>query len=100
MKELTSKDRYNLSKISNTLKPVIWVGKNGMTEQVLTAVDELLAKKELIKIKFVNLKDEKKSISEEISDRTKSCLVRIIGNTAIFYRMSEDPEKRSIVIDQ
>ncbi|MDX9799873.1 MAG: YhbY family RNA-binding protein [Spirochaetia bacterium] len=100
MKELTSKDRYNLSRISNTLKPVIWVGKNGMTEQVLTAVDELLDKKELIKIKFVNLKDEKKEISEEISGRTKSFLVRIIGNNAIFYRMASDPKNRSIALDQ
>ena len=98
MKELESKERSYLTKLSNSVEPIIRIGKNGLTENILTAINELLDNKELIKIKFIDFKEEKVQVAQEIALKTDSFLVRVIGNIAIFYKMSSDPEKRKIVL--
>ncbi len=91
-----SRERCYLTKLSNSIEPIIRIGKNGLTENILIAVNELLDNKELIKIKFIGFKDEKQELAREISLKTASFLVRVIGNIAIFYKMSSDPAKRKI----
>lgn len=98
MKELGSRERSLLSRLSNPIKPVIRVGKNGLTEGIVNAIDELLEKRELIKIKFVDFKDVKSEIATDISEKTGSMLIRVIGNIAIFYRESKKPENRKIML--
>ena len=93
-----SRERYYLTKLSNSIEPIIRIGKNGLTENVLIAIDELLNNKELIKIKFIDFKDEKSDFARKIALETNSFLVRVIGNVAIFYRMSSEPAKRKIVL--
>ena len=97
--ELGSRERSYITKLSNRVEPIIRIGKNGLTENILNAIDELLNNKELIKIKFIDFKDEKLQVAREIALKTNSFLVRVIGNVAIFYRMSDDPTKRKIVLE-
>ena len=72
------------------------VGRNGLTKNVLNMAENALKSHELIKIRFVESKDKKMDIAEEISDRTKSEIVGMIGHVAIFYRQSPDTKKRKI----
>lgn len=78
------------------LDPVVMVGKQGVTEAVMTGVDEALNSHELIKIRFQEFKAQKKSLSRKIADETGSCLAGMIGNIAILYREQEDPDRRRI----
>lgn len=94
MRELNSHDRKFLSSKAQTIKPVVQVGQNGFTENLTAQVEQMLEIHELIKIKFNDFKDEKHEISEKLAKQTKSDLVRVIGNTAIFYRPAKDAEKR------
>lgn len=93
---LTSKQRAHLMSLSNPLSPVVMLGKAGKTDQVVKALDLELGRHELLKLKFQDFKDEKRDIANELALATKSELVRIVGNIAIFFRQAEDPEKRSI----
>ena len=52
MEKLSSSERNILRKEAHTLKPVIMVGKNGITPKLTAAVDAALADHELIKVKF------------------------------------------------
>jgi RNA-binding protein len=72
------------------------VGTKGVTEQLLGSVDLALKDHELIKVKFGDFKEAKKEISEEIAKATKSELVGLIGNIAIFFRPCPQTEKRKI----
>lgn len=72
------------------------LGGKGVTEQLTASVDAALNDHELIKVKFLEFKEEKKEIAEEIAVATKSEVVGIIGNIAIFYRQHPQPEKRKI----
>lgn len=92
--ELTSKQRKILEKAAHDLQPVVIVGGAGMTDGVIQMADKALADHELIKIKFNEYKEEKQDLTTELSEKTNSTLVRIIGNVAILFREAEKEEDR------
>ncbi len=91
MKEITSSQKRKLKSLAHKLKPVVLIGQKGITESLVKAVDKALEDHELIKVKFIDLKDEKHELLEKVVADTKSFLVNLIGNTAIIYR--ENPER-------
>ena len=66
MKKLTNTQKQYLRRMAQVLRPVVQIGKNGLTDQVHTTVDQELNTHELIKVKFVDFKDEKKELTEEL----------------------------------
>jgi RNA-binding protein len=86
--------------LAHGLKPVVQIGREGITERVIRAVEEGLFRHELIKIKFNDFKekDQKEAITGEVTTKTDSELVGMIGHTVILYRRQADPEKRKIAI--
>ncbi|HOE71384.1 MAG TPA: ribosome assembly RNA-binding protein YhbY [Deltaproteobacteria bacterium] len=95
-KSLTGAQRKYLRGLAHSLRPVVQAGKNGITPELLRAVDEALEHHELIKVKFVDFKEEKKELTEEIAERTSSEAVGLIGNVAILYRRQPDEKKRKV----
>lgn len=95
---LSQRQRQYLRKTAHELKPVMQIGKNGVTEQTMTSVEQVLTTQELIKVKFNDFQDQRQALSEQIAGDTRSVLVAVIGNTAILYRQSPDPELRKIVL--
>lgn len=81
---------------AHDLKPVVMVGKNGLTDALSEAVDEALSAHELIKVKFQDYREARHSIALRLAEFTDSTLVTIIGNIAIFFRAHEDPERQRI----
>ena len=98
MEQLKGSQRKYLRSQAHHLKPLVIIGRNGINEQVIGSVDLALKDHELIKVKFGEFKEAKKEISAEIAQATKSELVGIIGNIAIFYRQHPQTEKRKIKI--
>ena len=94
MDQMKSKDRAYLRSEAQTLSPVVYVGKNGLTDSVAAALDEALDAHELVKVRFQAAKDETRPISEALAEKTASTLVATMGFTAVFYRRNPDPEKR------
>ena len=88
MSEQDSKIRSRLLREAHHLKPVVMIGKEGLTPEVVAAVEKALEDHELIKVKFLDFKEEKKAISQDIATRLEAFLVRIIGNIAIFYKQN------------
>jgi RNA-binding protein len=86
MKKISSRQRNILRKEAHTLKPVIMIGKNGVTQELTAAVDTALADHELIKIKFQDFKDDRKALSIALSDSVNAVVISVIGNIAIIYR--------------
>ena len=74
------------------------VGKNGLSEGFLKMVREALTHHELIKVKFDDFKDQKKTLAPEMATKTDSRLVTLIGNVAVLYRQNDDPAKRKITV--
>ena len=98
MEQLKGSQRKYLRSQAHHLKPLVMIGAKGVTDQLIGSVDLALKDHELIKVKFGECKEEKKEISTQIAQATKSELVGIIGNIAIFYHQHPKPEKRKIKI--
>jgi RNA-binding protein len=98
MEKLKGSARKYLRSLAHYLKPVVMIGRNGVSGQLIASMDAALKDHELIKVKFLEFKEEKKEISEEIATTTKSEVVGIIGNIVIFYRQHPQPELRKIKI--
>ena len=96
MIELTSKQRKNLEKLAHDLQPVVIVGGAGVTDGVISMVDNSLAAHELIKVKFNEYKDEIRDLTTELCEKPDATLVRIIGFTVILFREAEEEEDRKI----
>jgi RNA-binding protein len=96
--ELKGVHRKYLRGLAHGLKPMVLVGKSGVTPGLLVSVKQALNDHELIKIRFVDHKDSKDEIALRIAGGTECDLVGMIGNVAIFYRRHTDPSKRKIVM--
>jgi RNA-binding protein len=68
------------------LDPVLRVGKAGLTDAFFAALDEALTRHELIKIKFDQFKEQKKTLAPQIVERSQSQLVLRVGNVVVLYR--------------
>jgi len=95
---LTGKQKAKLKGKAHGLKPVIQVGKAGVEEPQLISIKRALHEHELIKIKFLDYKDHKQEISENIARATGSEVVDIIGNVLILYWENMDRGRRKIRI--
>ena len=96
MNKLSSTQRSYLLSQAHHLEPVVLIGKNGITEGTIESVNKVLDTRELIKIKFREYKDEKKSLSHQLAESTESHIVGTIGHTVILFRQNSDPEKQNI----
>lgn len=68
------------------IKPTIRLGKSGLSPEFLAAFDAELTRAELIKLRFEDLKDERKTVSKELAEKSGSQLVMQVGHTAVYFR--------------
>lgn len=89
---LTNKQKQHLKGLAHSLKPIVQLGANGLTEGVLAEIDNALAHHELIKVKVATSDREmKKLIIEAIVRETESVKVQTIGHVLVIYKPSEEP---------
>ncbi len=91
---LSKSGRRALIRQAHGIEPVVMVGKNGITDELIAACDNALNAHELIKVRFQNFKDECRPLSATIAERSESILVQIIGHVAVLYREHSDPDMR------
>lgn len=95
-KKLGSLERKYLRGLAHHLKPLVLIGKGGLSEEVISQIEQSLLDHELVKIKFGDFKEEKKALTSAIEEKTGSEAAGIIGNVAILYRQHPEPEKRRV----
>lgn len=92
--ELTSKQRAYLGSQASTMNPIFQIGKASLTPEIITALDEALEKRELIKISVLkNCIDDPREIATVISERTHSIVVKVIGKKIILFRQAKKNSK-------
>ena len=86
---ITTKQRAFLRGLGNALEPVMQIGKEGATENVLTGAEQLLHARELVKFKVLNNCDsDAKTLANEIAPMLNADVVQCIGNIFILYKKS------------
>jgi RNA-binding protein len=92
---LTTDQKKRLRTRAHTLNPIVMVGGNGLTENVQLEVDRALEDHELIKVKFaVGDRDLKRELIKELVAVVEAELVQEIGNVAVLFRPSDEPNPK------
>ncbi|MBR1865737.1 MAG: ribosome assembly RNA-binding protein YhbY [Lachnospiraceae bacterium] len=88
---MTSKQRAYLKSLAVNLEPVVHIGKSSVTPELVSSVEEVIAKRELIKLTVLkNCTDDPKDIAEMVAARTRSQVVQVIGKKIVLYRRNND----------
>ena len=100
MNRLEGFQKKYLRGMAHSMKPVVFIGRNGVTEGLNRSINDALTAHELIKVKYVDFKDkEDKTEISGIIEETHDCeMAGMIGHIAIFYRQHPDQEKRKITV--
>jgi RNA-binding protein len=94
---LTGKQRRYLRGLGHALAPVVQVGKGGVDDGVVHAVDAALTQHELIKVKLgPEAPEGRDAVAEALSTRTRSEVAQILGRTILLYR--RHPKEPKIVL--
>lgn len=89
---VTEKQKRYLKGRAHSLKPVVIVGNNGLTDSVISEIDQALAHHELVKVRVSGQeRAERRQMMETIAAKTGSELVLVIGHIGGFYRQAEKP---------
>lgn len=87
---ITTKQRAFLRAMANRIDPVFQVGKNGVEENFLKHVEEVLEKRELIKIKVLeNSGLTAKEVSQMVCEAVGCEGIQAIGSKLVVYKQSK-----------
>ena len=98
MGELKGSQRKHLRGVAHSYKPVVQIGREGLSESVIRAIDTALEAHELIKVKIAADREEREEFVPLIEARVSCECVGTVGRIAILYRENPDPEKRKIAV--
>ncbi|MDQ7053440.1 MAG: ribosome assembly RNA-binding protein YhbY [candidate division KSB1 bacterium] len=91
---LTGKQRRFLRGLGNSLKPIVFVGQQGVTDAVIEAIEMAFNAHELVKIKLQqNVLEDRQAVAEQLARATRSHLVQVLGRTILLFRRHAEKPK-------
>jgi len=88
---MTSKQRAFLRKLANTLDPVVYVGKEGLTDIIVKETELVLEKRELIKVQVQPGCDETaREVADKMARRLKADVISVLGKRVVLYRKAKE----------
>ena len=94
---MNSKERSLLKKEASKMQPIIHIGKDGMSENIVIQANDALKARELIKGKIQqNSLEDVKEAANYIANKTNSEVVITIGNTFVLYKRNPDKNKYNV----
>jgi RNA-binding protein len=86
--ELSSRQRRYLRGLAQTLDPTLRIGKEGLTANILKALEELLDHHELIKVRAQKAAESKapEEWAAALAEASGAAIVGVVGSTFLLYR--------------
>ena len=99
--ELTSKQRAQLRGMAANIDTILYVGKDGIGDNLVKQADDALEARELIKGKVLDNNNDydARLTAEELAKRTRSEEVQVIGSKYVLYRETHSrPREKRIAL--
>lgn len=98
MADITPRQRAILKALAHSLNAVQHVGKEGVTDTLVSSVVDALNNRELIKVRVLETAPAgTREIGNELAGRIDgACVVQVIGRMIVLYR--RHPEKPQITL--
>lgn len=97
--DLTSKQRAQLRGLANSIDTIIYIGKDGIGENLAAQANDALEARELIKGKVLeNSPLSAREGAEALAKVTRSEVVQVIGTKFVLYRPSHKKDKKDKIV--
>ena len=87
---MTKKEKLSeAKKKANSLKPILRIGKNGLSESQIIEIVKLLKKRKVIKIKMLKSfvqESDKKMLAKELALKVDAEIIEMIGFVVTLYK--------------
>ena len=91
---MTTKQRAKLRAMCNTMEPVLQIGKDGITDNLVKQCWDALEARELIKVTVQkNAPLDAREACAELCQRVHAEPVQVIGNRFVIYRQAREDSK-------
>ncbi len=91
---ITGNQRRFLKSLAHELSPMVYIGKAGLTENIIKEIDTNLEIRELVKVKLQEgCSLDPKEVANEIKDVLGAEFVQAIGKKFTLYRPSKENKK-------
>lgn len=89
--ELSGKQRHHLRGLGHDKKPLVQIGKGGLDQGVIAAVNQALTDHELIKVRLGESSGlDREVAATELARATQSQIAQILGNIFLLFRSHPD----------
>ena len=98
MERLSSRQRAHLKSVAHPLKPVVHVGRDGLTAATVSSIGDALNTRELLKVRVLESSpDDPRAVADGIAAVVEHVhVVQVIGRTIVLYR--RHPDKPEIML--
>ena len=86
VEELSNRELRALKARAQLLKPMLKVGKDGLSPAFIKALDDTLAHHELVKVKFDEFKEQKKELGPKLAEGASANLIMQVGHVVVLFR--------------
>ncbi len=86
LEPLTNAQIRKFKATAQRMEPMLKVGKAGLSDGFIATVAHELARHELLKIKFAEFKEDKKTLAPLLAEKTGSQLIMRVGNVMVLHR--------------
>lgn len=91
--------RSHLKSLGQKLNPLVQVGKDGLTDEIIKHIDETLEDHELLKVSLLksSLVDAKEG-ANYVCEKVEADFIQAIGSKFVIYRQARDEKKRVLKV--
>lgn len=97
--ELNGKQKRYLRSLAVNIRPIVQIGKGGLTNEILTSIRTACDARELIKVNILQNSDETTTEVAEAIEEMGLDVVQIIGRNIIVFKVSDRKENRKISVE-
>jgi RNA-binding protein len=99
MSEILSNSQIRkLKGLAQRMDASLKVGKSGLSPAFIESLKTELERHELVKVRFADLKDQRKELAPQLAEKTGAHLIALVGHVAVLYRAGESNEHRKITL--
>jgi len=86
---LSGKNKRYLRSLAVNIDAIFQIGKGGLTDNIISQLDEALEARELVKVKVLEACSQTaRELSTELASSLNAELVQVIGRNIVLYRRS------------
>lgn len=97
--EMNGKQKRYLRSLAVNIKPIVQIGKSGLSNEILTSIRNAADARELIKVNILQNSDEVATDVAEAIEKMGLDVVQIIGRNLIVFKVSDRKENRKISVE-